>query len=183
MEKPLKFWNTHKFRFNVFSDRGRTWIWGLCDQEFEVKRLQLIKAHDSYSVIVRGEIWNNSWSELLECERSINCIKCPYSRKHSFHSFPVLKCLNKAIYFCKIRILVIQWKRLEIYWMKIALKSYHRQASHSIWLLLKTSGTYWRGNVIKWTRNPLIHFKCRSFEITAWNLAINSRREYLSSDQ
>ncbi|XP_052823425.1 uncharacterized protein LOC128247630 [Octopus bimaculoides] len=55
VEKPVAFWNTvifsDKFRFAAFPDNGRVWVWKLCDQEFNEKRLQSGMKHGNYSVM------------------------------------------------------------------------------------------------------------------------------------
>ena len=44
VERPVTFWTnaifSDKSRFALFSNSGRVWVWGLCSQEVDLKRLQ-----------------------------------------------------------------------------------------------------------------------------------------------
>ena len=46
--------------FTLFSDNRRVWVWILCSQRFDLKRMQTTIKRGSLFVMVWGAIWSDS---------------------------------------------------------------------------------------------------------------------------
>ena len=145
VKRPMAFWNTAIFsdesRFVLFSHSGRVWVWRLCNQEFDIKRLQPAVKHGGYSVVIWGAIWSDGHSELVECQSNITSVKY----------FSILQEGQRPIFsrgrMIKHESLFMEdgapsdTSKIAQGWLhQNGIKTLCGQVNHQIWILLNTSG-------------------------------------------
>lgn len=143
VERALEFRDNHILQWvqiYLFSDNYCVWIWRHWDQECNVKKLQPAMKHSRCSIMVWETVWNNYWSELVECEGNIKPDKYMSILQKGF--LPIFSRGEriKEEYLCKMELLVTQLKWLKICGKRMALKGFYGQTSHQMWTVLIASG-------------------------------------------